>query len=30
LIDDWAPEPLVGERTAFEEAESERIPVIVG
>ncbi|XP_044717612.1 1,3-beta-glucan synthase component domain-containing protein [Hirsutella rhossiliensis] len=30
LIDDWAPEPLVAEQTPFEEAESEKLPVIVG
>ncbi|PNY30024.1 Serine palmitoyltransferase 1, partial [Tolypocladium capitatum] len=30
LIDDWAPEPLVAEQTPLEEAESERLPVIVG
>ncbi|RCI07545.1 hypothetical protein L249_1662 [Ophiocordyceps polyrhachis-furcata BCC 54312] len=30
LIDDWAPEPLVADRTPFEELESERLPVIVG
>ena len=30
LIDDWAPEPLVAEPTPLEEAESEKLPVIVG
>jgi serine palmitoyltransferase len=30
LIDDWVPEPLVSERTPAEEADAERIPVIVG
>jgi serine palmitoyltransferase len=30
LVEEWAPDPLVGERTALEEAESERIPIIVG
>lgn len=30
LIDDWAPEPLVSEQTALEEAESDKLPVIVG
>lgn len=30
LIDDWAPEPLVAGQTPLEEAESEKLPVIVG
>ncbi|PBP19191.1 putative 1,3-beta-glucan synthase component FKS1 [Diplocarpon rosae] len=30
LVDEWTPEPLVAPRTAFEEAESEKLPVIVG
>lgn len=30
LIDEWVPEPLVAEKTALEEAESEKLPVIVG
>ncbi|KID92564.1 serine palmitoyltransferase 1 [Metarhizium guizhouense ARSEF 977] len=30
LIDDWAPEPLVAEQTVLEEAESDKLPVIVG
>jgi serine palmitoyltransferase len=30
LIDDWVPEPLVSECTPAEEAELERVPVIVG
>jgi serine palmitoyltransferase len=30
LVDDWQPEPLVAPRTALEEAESEKLPVIVG
>ncbi|KAH7327827.1 pyridoxal phosphate-dependent transferase [Stachybotrys elegans] len=30
LVDEWTPEPLVAEPTAFEEAELEKIPVIVG
>ena len=30
LVDDWTPEPLVGPQTAFEEAENEKRPVIVG
>ncbi|CAF9920186.1 MAG: serine palmitoyltransferase component [Heterodermia speciosa] len=30
LVDDWTPEPLVAPQTSFEEAENERIPVIVG
>ncbi|KAJ2976652.1 hypothetical protein NQ176_g4824 [Zarea fungicola] len=30
LVDDWTPEPLVAERTAVEEIEHERLPVIVG
>ncbi|KAK7416964.1 serine palmitoyltransferase component [Neonectria punicea] len=30
LIEEWVPEPLVSEQTAFEIAESERLPVVVG
>ncbi|MCJ1224127.1 serine palmitoyltransferase component [Toensbergia leucococca] len=30
LVEDWAPEPLVAPQTAFEEAENEKRPVIVG
>ncbi|KAG6020791.1 hypothetical protein E4U19_006159 [Claviceps sp. Clav32 group G5] len=30
LVDDWVPEPLVSEKTALEEAESEKLPVIIG
>ncbi|KAI0002363.1 aminotransferase class I and II [Xylariaceae sp. FL0662B] len=30
LVRDWEPEPLVAPRTAFEEAEDEKLPVIVG
>ncbi|KAG6018092.1 hypothetical protein E4U54_004631 [Claviceps lovelessii] len=30
LVDEWVPEPLVSEKTALEEAESERLPVIIG
>lgn len=30
LIDEWQPEPLVGEQTCFEELETENLPVIVG
>jgi serine palmitoyltransferase len=30
LIDDWQPEPLVEEQTAFEATETERLPVLVG
>jgi serine palmitoyltransferase len=30
LIDEWQPEPLVVEQTAFEVAETERLPVLVG
>ncbi|PHH72431.1 hypothetical protein CDD83_4944 [Cordyceps sp. RAO-2017] len=30
LIDDWAPEPLVVDPTSYEEAESEKLPIIVG
>merc|ERR1712000_392966 len=30
LVDEWTPEPLVAPQTSFEEAERERIPVIVG
>ncbi|KAI9868462.1 MAG: serine palmitoyltransferase component [Trichoglossum hirsutum] len=30
LVEDWTPEPLVAPQTAFEEAENEKHPVIVG
>ncbi|KAI9878449.1 MAG: serine palmitoyltransferase component [Pleopsidium flavum] len=30
LVEDWTPEPLVSPQTAFEEAENEKRPVIVG
>lgn len=30
LVDEWQPEPLVAPQTAFEEAENEKRPVIVG
>ncbi|KAG6040768.1 hypothetical protein E4U41_007143 [Claviceps citrina] len=30
LVDEWVPEPLVAEQTPLEEAESERLPVIIG
>merc|ERR1712000_462616 len=30
LGDEWTPEPLVAPQTSFEEAESEKLPVIVG
>lgn len=30
LVQEWEPEPLVAEQTAFEEAEAEKVPVIVG
>ena len=30
LVADWTPEPLVPERTALQEADAERLPVIVG
>lgn len=30
LVKDWEPEPLVGDKTAFEENEAEKLPVIVG
>lgn len=30
LVEDWTPEPLVGEETDFERLENERRPVIVG
>lgn len=29
-MDEWTPEPLVAPQTAFEEADAERLPVIVG
>ncbi len=29
-MDDWTPEPLVAEQTGLEEAESEKLPIIVG
>jgi hypothetical protein len=30
LVDEWQPEPLVAKLTPFEEADAERLPVIVG
>ncbi|KAL7892812.1 pyridoxal phosphate-dependent transferase [Trichoderma sp. TUCIM 5745] len=30
LIDEWTPEPIVADRTAVEEIENERLPVIIG
>jgi hypothetical protein len=30
LVDEWTPEPLVAPQTAFEEADNEKLPVIVG
>lgn len=30
LVHDWAPEPLVAERTVLEEYEGDKVPVIVG
>ncbi|KAI1007581.1 Serine palmitoyltransferase 1 [Podosphaera aphanis] len=30
LVEEWAPEPLVAPQTSFEEADSEKTPVIVG
>lgn len=30
MVDEWVPEPLVPAQTALEEAESERLPVLVG
>jgi hypothetical protein len=30
LVEDWTPEPLVAKTTAFEDAELEKRPVIVG
>lgn len=30
LVDEWTPESLVAPQTAFEEAENEKLPVIVG
>jgi hypothetical protein len=30
LVDEWTPEPLVAPQTAFEEAENEKTPVVVG
>ncbi|KAL3426159.1 serine palmitoyltransferase 1 (aminotransferase class I and II) [Phlyctema vagabunda] len=30
LVDEWTPEPLVARQTPFEEADTERLPVIVG
>lgn len=30
LVEEWTPEPLVAPQTAFEEAENEKLPVIVG
>ena len=29
-MDEWTPEPLVAPQTPFEEADAERLPVIVG
>lgn len=30
LVDEWTPEPLTAPQTAFEEADNEKLPVIVG
>ncbi|GJN71651.1 serine palmitoyltransferase 1 [Purpureocillium lilacinum] len=30
LVDEWTPEPLVAERTSLEEADGDKVPVIVG
>jgi hypothetical protein len=30
LVDDWQPEPLVSPQTALEEAEAEKLPILVG
>lgn len=30
LVEEWQPEPLVAPQTAFEEAEMEKLPIIVG
>lgn len=30
LVDEWVPEPLVAPQTSAEQAEAERIPVLVG
>jgi serine palmitoyltransferase len=30
LVEEWTPEPLVPKQTALEEAEMERLPVLVG
>ncbi|PSS07088.1 hypothetical protein M430DRAFT_110845 [Amorphotheca resinae ATCC 22711] len=30
LVDEWIPEPLVAPQTSFEEAENEKLPVIIG
>ena len=30
LVDEWTPEPLVAPQTAFEEADAEKLPIIVG
>lgn len=30
MVDEWTPEPLVARTSAFEEAELEKRPVIVG
>ncbi|TQV98342.1 serine palmitoyltransferase 1 [Cordyceps javanica] len=30
LVDDWTPEPLVAERTPLEDAENEKLPIIIG
>lgn len=29
-MDEWQPEPLVAPQTAFEEADNEKLPVIIG
>lgn len=30
LVDEWIPEPLVAPQTIFEEAESEKVPILTG
>lgn len=30
LVDEWQPESLVAPQTSFEEAENEKLPIIVG
>jgi len=30
LVDEWVPEPLVARQTALEEAETEKLPILVG